>query len=136
MRVAAVILLVGVAGFAAPETVAPRSQVAAATLDLVVAETPAQHRQMAMDYRRQAAAYRLDAQMHRQLRDTYRQGVSAKTRDRRKAWWSQARVHCDRMIVEAEKLSREADAMVALHEEQAREIEAGPDAPPGAGRER
>lgn len=45
-------------------------------------------------------------------------------------------MHCDRMIVEAEKLSREADAMVALHEEQAREIEAGPDAPPGAGRER
>lgn len=128
LPVAAMALLVGAAGLAAaPPPPSPRAD--AGTLAFALAETPAQHRQMAKDYRRQAASYGLDAQMHRLLRDTYREGVSATTRGRGNSWWSQARAHCDRMAAEAKRLSQEAEAMAALHEEQARAIEAGENAP-------
>lgn len=89
-------------------------------LSLEVPETREQHQLMAAEYRRRAAQLRLDAEMHRGMKESYSQALAARRPSASlKRWWAKQRPHCDRLIHDAEKLATEMEGFSEFHAREA-----------------
>lgn len=92
-------------------------------LSLEVAETREQHLLIAAEYRRRAAQLRLDAKMHRGMKESYSQALAARQPSASlKRWWAKQRPHCDRLIQDAEKLAAEMEGFSEFHTREAAEM--------------
>jgi hypothetical protein len=73
------------------------------------ASTPAQHQQLAKQYRELAEASRTHAKHHRSMAASYAPGK-----------WDQMRKHCEKLVESFDTQATEYDALAAAHEAAAK----------------
>lgn len=84
-------------------------------------QTADEHSAMAESYKQKAANYRQDAEMHRQMLAEYKKGA-ARPKQGENAWVTKMRLHCEKYIVDAERLVTDADEFAKFHTMRAKEL--------------
>jgi hypothetical protein len=92
--------------------------------EVTAPQTAPEHRARAEEYQRKAAAYRKDAEMHRQMLTDYSKNVARNPKDPgENSFIKKMRLHCEKYIKSAEALATEAEEMAKFHAMRARELE-------------
>ena len=84
-------------------------------------QTAAEHSAMAESYKQKAANYRQDAEMHRQMLAEYKKGA-VHPKQGENPWVTKMRLHCEKYIVDAERLAADADTFAKFHTMRAQEL--------------
>ena len=89
-----------------------------------IPQTSQEHIALAESYRKRAAEYRAEAEMHRKMMIDYKKGVAITPKEHSEnSWLKKMRLHCEKYIVEAESLAQEADKFADYHMLRAKELE-------------
>ncbi|MBN8726065.1 MAG: hypothetical protein J0M03_24430 [Acidobacteria bacterium] len=87
-------------------------------------ETAEEHYKKAESYKQKASEYRKEAQEHRQMKVEYGKKIYQHPKDRvENPWMKKMRLHCDKYIIQAEALAKEAEKMAEYHTFRAKELE-------------
>jgi hypothetical protein len=84
-------------------------------------QTAQEHSAMAESYEQKAANYRQDAAMHRQMLAEYKKGA-VHPKQGENPWVTKMRIHCEKYIVDAERLAADADEFAKFHTMRAKEL--------------
>ncbi len=85
-------------------------------------QTAAEHSAMAESYKQKAASYRQDAEMHRQMLAEYKTGA-VHLKQGENPWVTKMRLHCEKYIVDADRLAADADDFAQFHTMRAKELQ-------------
>jgi hypothetical protein len=104
-----------------PQTapVAPSASMAAGMK--MMPQTAEEHSAMAESYKQKAANYRQDAEMHRQMLAEYKKGA-VHLKQGENPWVTKMRLHCEKYIVDADRLVADADEFAQFHTMRAKEL--------------
>ena len=89
-----------------------------------IPETAADHLQLAREYRQRATQLRMDADVHRQMKQTYRNGVGESPKGTARPWWGRMQSHCDHLVAQANSLAKEMEEFAAFHDRRAADLSA------------
>jgi hypothetical protein len=84
-------------------------------------KTADEHSAMAESYKQKAANYRQDAEMHRQMLAEYKKGA-VHLKQGENPWVTKMRLHCEKYIMDAERLAADADEFTQFHTMRAKEL--------------
>jgi len=92
--------------------------------EVKIPQTVQDHMDMAERYRKKAAEYRQEIDMHKKMLSEYGKRVAKNPKDPgENPYIRKMRLHCEKYIGAAEGLAREADEMAKFHTFRARELE-------------
>lgn len=102
---------------------APAAKPAAAQVK--IPNTPQDHLALAEEYRKKAAAYRAEAEMHRQMLEEYKKGVATGPAGKapENPYLKKMKAHCEGYIKKAEEMAKDADGFAQYHRWRAAELE-------------
>lgn len=87
-------------------------------------ETAEEHYKKAESYKQKASEYRKEAEEHRKMKAEYKKKIIQHPKDPvENPWMKKMRLHCDKYIIQAEALAKEADKMAEYHTFRAKELE-------------
>lgn len=85
-------------------------------------QTADEHSAMAESYKQKAANYRQDAEVHRKMLADYKKGA-VHLKQGENPWVTKMRLHCEKYIVDAERLAADADEFAKFHTMRAKELQ-------------
>jgi hypothetical protein len=92
--------------------------------EVKIPQTIQDHLDLAEHYRKKAAEYRQEINMHKNMLSEYSKRVARNPKDTgENPYIRKMRLHCEQYIGAAEGLAREADEMARFHTFRARELE-------------
>lgn len=87
-------------------------------------ETAEEHYKKAESYKQKATEYRKEAEEHRKMKAEYKKKVIQHPKDPvENPWMKKMRLHCDKIIYQAETLAKESEKMAEYHTFRAKELE-------------
>lgn len=84
-------------------------------------QTTDEHSALAASYKQKGANYRQDAEMHRQMLAEYKKGA-VHLKQGENPWVAKMRVHCEKYIVDADRLAGDVDDFAQFHTMRAKEL--------------
>lgn len=93
---------------------------------VTVPQTSKEHTALAEAYRKKAASYREEADVHRRMLEAYKKQVAVPTDAKtpvENPWLKKMRVHCEAYIRDAEALAADADSFAEFHTMRAAEMQ-------------
>jgi hypothetical protein len=84
-------------------------------------QTADEHSAMVESYKQKAANYRQDAEMHRKMLAEYKKGA-VHLKQGENPWVTKMRLHCEKYIVDADRLATDADVFAQFHTMRAKEL--------------
>jgi hypothetical protein len=92
--------------------------------EVKIPQTVQDHLDLAEHYRKNAAEYRQEIEIHKKMLAEYSKGVARNPKDTvENPYIRKMRLHCEKYIGVAEGLAREADEVAKFHTFRARELE-------------
>lgn len=82
-----------------------------------------EHSAIAESYKKKAANYREDADMHRKMLAEYKLGAAKAPKQSENPWVAKMRRHCEKYIKDADTLAGEAEHFADFHTMQAKEVQ-------------
>jgi len=87
-------------------------------------ETAEEHYKKAESYKQKASEYRKEAEEHRKMKAEYKKKLVQHPKDPvENPWMKKMRLHCDKIIVQAEALAKDSEKMAEYHTFRAKELE-------------
>jgi hypothetical protein len=124
VSVASIALVATMAAGAAPQmTATPQAAVASREAGKVPS-TPREWDARAESYRKKAASYRGEAELHREMLAETERRIGGPSKSSGSPWLKKIREHCKSFIEDAERLAVDADKFADLSEQRAAELRA------------
>lgn len=121
MLVRASLLAVGIFSLPQTATSVDMQMQSDQTAMKMMPQTADEHSAMAERYFQKAANYHQDAEMHRHMLAEYKKGA-VHTKQGENPWVTKMRLHCEKYIVDADRLAAEADEFAQFHTMRAKEL--------------
>lgn len=124
VSVAAITLFATLAAGAAPQRPAPPQAVVASREAGKVPSTPREWDARAESYRKKAASYRGEAELHREMLAETERRIGGPSKSSGSPWLKKIREHCETFIADAERLAVDADKFADLSEQRSAKLRA------------